>query len=44
VVPRPPVVFCDGAASFIDPTDGALVDFFHNQVKDFVVLARGDNS
>jgi hypothetical protein len=40
VVERPPVVFADGAASFIDPTDGALVEFFHKQVKDFSALEK----
>ncbi len=35
VIKQPPVVFCDGAASFIDPRDGALVDFFHDEVQTF---------
>ena len=30
-----PVVFDDGAASFIDPEDGALVDFFSEEVAQF---------
>jgi hypothetical protein len=33
VIQHPPVVFCDGAASYIDPVDGALVDFFHDEVQ-----------
>ena len=36
LVKRPPVVFCDGAASFIDlDGDGGLVDFFHDEVAGF---------
>jgi hypothetical protein len=35
VIKKPPVVFDDGAASFIDPVDGALVEFFHDEVKVF---------
>ncbi|MBI1832730.1 MAG: hypothetical protein HYR84_14915 [Planctomycetes bacterium] len=27
LIRKPPVIFSDGAASFIDPQDGALVDF-----------------
>jgi hypothetical protein len=38
VINRPPVVFADGVASFIDPKDGALVDFSHDEVKAMVVL------
>jgi hypothetical protein len=35
VIGQPPVVFCDGDASFIDPSDGALVEFSHDQVQAF---------
>jgi hypothetical protein len=35
VIKQPPAVFCDGAASFIDPDDGALVEFFHDEVQVF---------
>lgn len=41
VIKRPPVVFCDGAASYIDPEDGALVDFFHDEVQTFGLLEQG---
>jgi hypothetical protein len=37
VVKQPPVVFSDGAASYIDPADGALVDFCHEEVQNFGV-------
>jgi hypothetical protein len=40
-IPRPPVVFCDGAASFIEPDDGALVEFFHDEVQAFGSLEQG---
>ena len=40
VVQQPPVVFSDGAASFIDADDGALVDFCHEEVQAFVLLER----
>ena len=41
VVKKPPVVWCDGAASFIDVDgDGALVEFLHHQVKSFDVLKK----
>ena len=30
VIRQPPVVFCDGDASFIDPSDGGLVEFSHD--------------
>jgi len=33
VIRKPPVVFSDGAASYIDPQDGALVDFFCEDVQ-----------
>ena len=39
-IQNPPVVFCDGAASYIDPEDGALVDFFHDQVQTFGPLEQ----
>jgi len=36
LIRRPPVVFSDGAASFIDlDGDGSLVDFFHDEVDVF---------
>ncbi len=39
VIKKPPVVWDDGAASFIDlDGDGALVEFLHYQVKSFEVL------
>jgi hypothetical protein len=41
IVRQPPVVFSDGAASFIDPEDGALVDFFHDEVQTFGFLEQG---
>jgi hypothetical protein len=41
VVRQPPVVFSDGAASFIDPDDGALVDFSHEDVQTFGFLEQG---
>ena len=34
-IQNPPVVFCDGAASYIEPDDGALVEFFHDEVQAF---------
>jgi hypothetical protein len=40
VIHRPPVVFCDGAASYIDPVDSALVDFFHEEVQSFGPLEQ----
>lgn len=40
VVKRPPVAFSDGWASFIDPVDGALVDFSHRQVKTMTPLEK----
>ena len=33
VIETPRLVFSDGAASYIDPEDGALVDFFCEQVE-----------
>jgi len=33
VIKQPPVVFCDGAARFIDSTEDALVEFFHDEVR-----------
>ena len=41
VVKQPPVVFSDGAASFIDPADGALVDFRQEEVQTFGFLEQG---
>jgi hypothetical protein len=41
VIKQPPVVFSDGAASFIDPADGALVDFSHDEVKTLALLEQG---
>jgi len=35
MVKQLPVAFSDGAAGFIDPTDGALVDFSHDEVQTF---------
>lgn len=35
VIKQPPVVFCDGAAGFIDPFDDALVNFAHDEVQAF---------
>jgi hypothetical protein len=40
-VMKPQVVFCDGAASFIDPEDGSLVDFFHDEVQQIRELEQG---
>lgn len=34
-VKEPPIAFSDGAASFIDPDDGALVDFSHEEISSF---------
>lgn len=36
-----PVVFSDGAASFIDPSDGALVEFWHDEVQVLGSLEQG---
>ena len=41
VVKQRPVVFSDGAASFIDAEDGALVDFRHDEVQSFGFLEQG---
>jgi hypothetical protein len=38
VIKQPPVVWDDGAASFIDPTDDMLVEFYHNDVRKFELL------
>ena len=35
-----PVVFADGAASFIDPEEEALVEFFHDTTKSFGPLEQ----
>lgn len=35
LIKQPPIVWCEGAASFIDLDDGALVDFVHTNVKRF---------
>jgi hypothetical protein len=35
MVKQLPVVYSDGAAGFIDPADGALVDFSHDEVRNF---------
>jgi hypothetical protein len=40
VIKKPPVVFADGAASFIDFQSEALVEFFHNEVKTFADLEQ----
>ena len=40
VIKKPPVVFADGAASFIDFENEALVDFYHNEVKSFELLEK----
>jgi hypothetical protein len=40
VIRQLPVVFSDGAASFIDPINGALVDFFHDDVQTFGPLEQ----
>ena len=40
VIKQLPVVFADGAASFIDFENEALVEFFHNEVKTFAVLEQ----
>lgn len=37
---EPLLVFDDGAASFIDPVDGALVEFVHDQVVDIDSLRQ----
>ena len=39
-IKQPPVVFADGAASFIDPADDALVEFAHDEVKKFGLLEQ----
>ena len=40
VIKKPPLAFNDEGASFIDSTDGALVEFEPNQVKRFALLTR----
>ena len=40
LIKQGPVVWDDGAASFIDPQEEALVDFYHNHVKEFVLLEQ----
>ena len=40
LIRQPPVVFCDGAASYVDPIDSALVDFFHDEVQTFGTLEQ----
>jgi hypothetical protein len=40
-IKQPPVVFDHGAASFIDPVDGALVEFTHKEVKAFGLQEKG---
>ncbi len=40
LIKQPQLVFCDGAASFIDPDDGALVEFFHDEVQSFGLLEQ----
>ena len=40
VISQPPVVFCDGAASYLDPVDDTLVDFFHDEVRTFGPLEQ----
>ncbi|MCI0683099.1 MAG: hypothetical protein L0Y71_13440 [Gemmataceae bacterium] len=38
IIRKPPLAFNDEGASFIDSTDGALVEFERNQVKKFTLL------
>ncbi len=38
VIKKPPLAFNDEGASFIDSTDGALVEFERQQVKQFTLL------
>ena len=35
MVKQLPVAYSDGGAGFIDPSDGALVDFTHEEVRTF---------
>jgi hypothetical protein len=41
IIKKRQVAFCDGAASFIDPDDGALVEFYHNEVQHFGLSRKG---
>jgi hypothetical protein len=41
VIKQLPVAFGDEAAGFIDPDDGALVDFYHDEVTSFRFLEQG---
>src|SRR5689334_5009787 len=41
IVKQLPVVYADGGAGFIDPDDGALVDFVHDEVSSFALLEQG---
>ena len=40
VIKQLPLAFSDEAASFIDPEDGALVDFYHDEVGSFGLLEQ----
>ncbi len=40
LIKKPPVVFDDGAASFIDLEKEALVDFYHDEVKTFEPVGK----
>ena len=40
VVKKPPVVYSDGAASFIDLEQEALVEFFHDNTRSFEPLKK----
>jgi hypothetical protein len=44
VIRKPEFVFEDGAASFIDPEDGALVDFFHEEVRSMGLVQQEEAS
>jgi hypothetical protein len=41
VIKQPSLVFCDGAASFIDLEEEALVEFYHDEVQTFGFLEQG---
>jgi hypothetical protein len=41
VINEPPIAFGNEAAGFIDPQDGALVDFYHDEVTSFGLLEQG---
>jgi hypothetical protein len=40
VIKEPAVAFSDGGAGYIDPEDGALVDFSHEEVLTFGFLEQ----